>query len=69
MSMETSPLNKTLRITLRRSGIGCPKRQRETLRGLGLTYTGKTVLRRDCPALQGMIRKVAHLVEVHEHGS
>jgi large subunit ribosomal protein L30 len=67
--METSPSHKTLRITLRRSGIGCPKRQRETLRGLGLTYTGKTVLRRDSEALRGMIRKVAHLIEVHEHGS
>lgn len=67
--METAPPTKILRITLKRSGIGCPRRQRETLRGLGLTYTGKTVLRRDSPAVQGMIRKVAHLVEVHEHGS
>jgi large subunit ribosomal protein L30 len=60
---------RVLRITLKRSGIGCPRRQRETLRGLGLTYLGKTVLRHDSQSLQGMLRKVLHLVEVREHGS
>lgn len=68
MAAETST-SKVLRITLKRSGIGCPRRQRETLRGLGLTYTGKTVLRRDSQSLQGMLRKVAHLIEVRENGS
>jgi large subunit ribosomal protein L30 len=60
---------KVLRITLRRSGIGCTKDQRATLRGLGLTRVGKTALRNDSPSLQGMLRKVSHLIEVHEHGS
>jgi large subunit ribosomal protein L30 len=68
MTAETVA-GKILHITLKRSAISCPRRQRETLRGLGLTYTGKTVLRRDSQALQGMLRKVAHLVEVREHGS
>ncbi|MGE0680480.1 MAG: 50S ribosomal protein L30 [Candidatus Binatia bacterium] len=54
---------------MKRSEIGCTKRQRETLRGLGLTRTGKTALRNDSPSLQGMLRKVSHLIEVHEHGS
>jgi large subunit ribosomal protein L30 len=60
---------KTFQITLRRSGIGCTQRQRETLQGLGLFRLGKTVLRNDSPSLQGMLRKVAHLIEVREHGS
>ncbi len=60
---------QVLRITLKRSGIGCPRRQRETLSGLGLTRVGKTVLRHDSPSMQGMIRKVLHLVEVRENGS
>jgi large subunit ribosomal protein L30 len=60
---------KVLRLFLKRSEIGCTKRQRETLRGLGLTRTSKTVLRNDSPSLQGMLRKVSHLIEVREHGS
>jgi large subunit ribosomal protein L30 len=60
---------KTLQITLRRSGIGCTQRQRQTLLGLGLFRIGKTVLRKDSPSLQGMLRKVSHLIEVSEHGS
>jgi large subunit ribosomal protein L30 len=60
---------RVLRITLKRSGIGCPRRQRETLNGLGLTRVGRTVVRYDSPSVQGMIRKVLHLIEVHENGS
>lgn len=60
---------KVWRITLKRSGIGCTRRQRETLRGLGLTRMGKTTLRHDSPSVQGMLRTVGHLIEVEEHGS
>jgi large subunit ribosomal protein L30 len=60
---------RVLSITLKRSGIGCTRRQRETLRGLGLTHPGKTTLRHDSSSLQGRLRKVLHLIEVHEHGS
>jgi large subunit ribosomal protein L30 len=60
---------KKLEITLRRSGIGCTQRQRETLRGLGLTRVGKTSVRSDSASLRGMLRKVDHLIEVKEHGS
>ena len=48
--------------------IGSPIRrdgsQRATLLGLGLKRTYQTVELEDTPAIQGMIRKVAHLVEV-----
>ena len=57
---------KQLQVTLKRSGIGRPKRQKETLRGLGLTKLQKTVILKDTPAIRGMIRKVIHLLKVEE---
>ena len=53
-----------LKVTLTGSHIGRTERQRRTLRGLGLTRMGKTVVVRNHPAVLGMIRKVAHLVRV-----
>jgi large subunit ribosomal protein L30 len=53
-----------LKVTLRSSPIGQTDHQRETLRGLGLTRVGKTVVVRGTAATLGMIRKVAHLVHV-----
>ena len=64
-----SETSNVLEITLKRSGIGQTRRQRETLRGLGLTHREKTVLRNNSPSLQGMLRKVHHLIEVRVHGS
>ena len=49
--------------TLRRSPIGTNPRQRRTLRGLGLTRVGKSVILKDSRPVRGMLRKVAHLVE------
>ncbi len=54
----------TVRITLTASPIGQTQRQRQTLRGLGLTRVGKTVVLRRDAAVLGMIKKVAHLVAV-----
>jgi large subunit ribosomal protein L30 len=54
------------KVTLRR--IGSPIRressQRATLLGLGLKRTYQVVELEDTPSVQGMIRKVAHLIEV-----
>ena len=55
---------RTLMITLKRSGIGRPPRQRATLRGLGLTKLHKTVVLMDTPETRGMLAKVIHLVDV-----
>ena len=60
---------EVLQLTLKRSGIGGTRRQRETLRGLGLTHLEKTVKRNNSPSLQGMIRRVQHLIEVRAYGS
>jgi large subunit ribosomal protein L30 len=53
-----------LKVTLVRSGIGRPEKQRLTLKGLGLTRMQKTVTLEDTAAIRGMIRKVQHLVRV-----
>ncbi len=55
-------------ITQRKSSNGADKRQRDTLRSLGLRRIGHSVQRPDSPQLRGMIHKVAHLVEVSDDG-
>ena len=46
------------------SGIGCARRQRATLRGLGLKHPGHKRAVADTPQTRGMIAKVAHLVRI-----
>jgi large subunit ribosomal protein L30 len=58
-----------IRITQRRSASGTKRKQRETLRSLGLRGIGSSVERPDGPQLRGMIAAVAHLVEVSGDGS
>src|ERR687896_1580776 len=53
-----------LKITLIRSGIGSPRRQKEVLVGLGLTRLRKMVVREDRPEIRGMLRKIQHLIHV-----
>ncbi|MFP6627348.1 MAG: 50S ribosomal protein L30 [Deltaproteobacteria bacterium] len=53
-----------VRVTLEGSFSGCTKRQRATLRGLGLKRRGRSVILRNTPPILGMIRKVEHLVRV-----
>ena len=55
---------RELRITLVRSLIGYPQRQRETAKGLGLRKINSQVLRPDRPEIRGMVAKVSHLVKV-----
>jgi len=53
-----------LKVTMVGSVIGQTERQRQTLRGLGLTRRGRSVtVRADAPTL-GMIKKISHLVRV-----
>ena len=58
--------NKTLAITLIRSGIGRPPNHRETLKRLGLTRLHKTVVLKGTPQVRGMINQVSHLLSVVE---
>jgi len=49
-----------------KSAIGYDRRQRATLRGLGLRKLHQVVELEDTPAVRGMINKVVHLVAVLE---
>jgi len=53
-----------IKITQIKSRIGSPKDQKRTLDALGLTKMHKTVEHEATPSIEGMIRKVQHLVEV-----
>ncbi|ANZ95029.1 MULTISPECIES: 50S ribosomal protein L30 [Brochothrix] len=53
-------------VTLKRSLIGRPQDQRDTVKALGLGKTNSTVEKNDTPAIRGMINKVSHLIEVTE---
>lgn len=53
-------------VKLVRSPIGTTTRVRETLRGLGLTRTGRERELTRTAAVEGMLRRVAHLITVRE---
>ncbi len=57
---------KSLKITLVKSSIGYPQRQKNTVRALGLRRLGQTVEHKDTPVIRGMVHKVAHLVTVEK---
>jgi large subunit ribosomal protein L30 len=58
--------DKKLRVTLVRSPIGYSKRQKATVKALGLGRMNSTVVHNDTPPIRGMIHKVIHLVKVEE---
>ncbi|HXF96703.1 MAG TPA: 50S ribosomal protein L30 [Gemmatimonadales bacterium] len=53
-----------LRIRQIRSAIGRPPAHRRTLEALGLRHHQDEVVKRDHPALRGMLYQVRHLVAV-----
>jgi len=55
---------KKLRIKLVKSPIGYSRRQKATVRALGLRRMHQTVVHEDTPVIRGMIAKVSHLVQV-----
>ncbi len=55
---------KTIRIKWKKSAIGKPAYQKETIKGLGFRRLNETLSLPDRPEIRGMIRSVAHLVEV-----
>ncbi|KMY24131.1 large subunit ribosomal protein L30 [Actinobaculum suis] len=55
-----------LKITQVRGTVGQNERQRENLRTLGLRKIGQSVEHEDTPIIRGILRVVAHLVEVEE---
>ena len=55
-----------LKVTLKRSIIGRPKNQRDTVKALGLTKINSSVVKPSNEAIKGMINTVSHLVDVEE---
>ena len=57
---------KKLRITWVKSAIGYSKRQKDTIKALGLRRLNQTVEKEDSAVIRGMVKKVEHLVKVEE---
>ena len=59
---------KTIRVRQTGSPIRREASQRQTLIGLGLNKLGRVRELEDTPSVRGMIRKVAHMVEIVDNG-
>ncbi len=57
-----------IKITQVRSAINRLEKQKRTIRALGIRKLQQTVVHEDTPQIRGMLRVVAHLVEVEEVG-
>lgn len=57
---------KKIKITLVKSPIDRPERQKKTLKALGLIKTNASKEVEETPQVLGMIRKVNHMVKVEE---
>jgi large subunit ribosomal protein L30 len=57
-------MSDTIRIKLVRSPISTTTRVRETVKGLGLSKVGSERELKRTPEVDGMIRRIQHLVEV-----
>ncbi|MDY6915186.1 MAG: 50S ribosomal protein L30 [Candidatus Cloacimonadota bacterium] len=57
---------KKLKVTQTRSIINRIKKQKDTIKALGLGKIGRFKIHEDNPVIRGMINKVSHLVKVEE---
>ncbi len=64
---KSAKTEKVVRVTLVRSPIGYSKRQKATVRALGLRRMHQTIEHVDSAVLRGMLAKVSHLVLVEEN--
>jgi large subunit ribosomal protein L30 len=53
-----------IKVTLKKSTIGCLENQKANVAALGLTKIGQSKIHDDNVVIRGMITKVSHLVEV-----
>ena len=56
--------DKTIKVKLVKSPVGCDAAHKATVRGLGLRKLHQTVELADSPSVRGMIERVAYLVRV-----
>lgn len=66
MAKRSTKKSKTITVTLVRSPIGYPERQKRTVRALGLHRMNQSVSVTDNPSVRGMIDRIGHLVKVEE---
>jgi len=64
--MAKNTKTQILKITMHRSPTGYTKRQKATVRALGIHRMHETVTQNDTAVIRGMIAKVSHLVDVEE---
>lgn len=64
---KSAKTEKKVRVTLVKSPIGYSKRQKATIRALGLRRMNQTIEHVDTAVLRGMLAKVSHLVLVEEN--
>ncbi len=57
-----------VKITLVKSIIGATKRQKRTVEALGLKKLNSCVEQQNTPVINGMVKKVQHLVKVEKIG-
>ncbi len=57
---------KKIKITLVRSVIHCPERQKRTVAALGIKKMHNAVEKIATPQIMGMVKKVEHLLLVEE---
>lgn len=57
---------KKIKITLIKSPIDRPERQKQTLKALGLNKLNATKEVEATPQVLGMVRKVEHMIQVEE---
>jgi large subunit ribosomal protein L30 len=55
-----------VKITQVKSVIDRPKRQKDTMKALGIRKMNQTVVHEATPQILGMVAKIRHLVEVEE---
>jgi large subunit ribosomal protein L30 len=63
-SKNIDPGVKIVRVTYIRSSIGLNKKQKATVKALGLNRLGDSIEQSNSPAIRGMIDRVGHLVSV-----
>jgi large subunit ribosomal protein L30 len=64
---KSAQTEKIVRVTLVKSPIGYSRRQKATVRALGLRRMHQTIEHVDSPVLRGMLAKVSHLVLVEDN--
>ena len=64
MNTTSASEQKTLKVQLVRSPIGCKESHRATVRGLGLRKLNSVRELQDTPAVRGMINKIDYLVRI-----